>query len=125
MLLLLLAEDPAHYVLIGSGSGLAPYRAMLPEFAYRTAGTDLRVTIVMGVRSPREAFCLHAFTRPTAVYPLRRHLHVRYSRELPTSPKRGEGRGYAQERSPALDLSPSYTMAYLCGNPGMIDAAAG
>lgn len=122
--LLLPARDPAHYVFLGTGTGVGPYRAMLPELARRAAGSPLRVTLVLGVRAPASALYLDEFRAFAAGDPMRRHLYVRYSRELPAAPRPGERHGYVQEALPALDLSPQDSRVYLCGNPGMIDASA-
>jgi len=123
--LLLPAEDPEHYLLMGTGTGLAPYRAMLPELERRAAGRALRVTVVMGVRSPAAALYLDEFRGFVARDPQHRRLRVRYSRVLPDAPAPDEAAGYVQESLPALGLLPATTLVYLCGNPGMIDAAAG
>lgn len=56
-------EDPAHYVFIGTGTGMAPFRAMLPELDRRATVRSLRVTILMGVRAPAERLYYQDFVR--------------------------------------------------------------
>lgn len=122
--LVLPAQDPAHYALIGTGTGLAPYRAMLPELERRAARQALRVTVVMGVRSPRDALYADEFRAFTNADPARRRLLVCYSRELPEPADASARRGYVQDVLTELELGPEDTLVYLCGNPDMIDTVA-
>lgn len=122
--LVLPTQDPAHYALIGTGTGLAPYRAMLPELERRAARQALRVTVVMGVRSPRDALYADEFRAFTDADSARRRLLVCYSRELPDPAGAGDRRGYVQDALAELELDPTDTLVYLCGNPDMIDTVA-
>lgn len=118
--------NPAHYLLIGTGTGMAPYRAMLPELERRAhvAGVALRVTLLMGVREPAD--CLYAtdFLNFVARSPDHRRLLVSYSRTLPVEPAWFERRGYVQDRLRELGPSSQRDRVMLCGNPDMIDTCS-
>ncbi|HSH43349.1 MAG TPA: FAD-binding oxidoreductase [Arenicellales bacterium] len=115
--------DPAHYLLIGTGTGMAPYRAMLPELEKRTraASGRLNVTLLMGVRAPSEALYIEDFLEFVAHAPDRRQLLVSYSRQLPEVPEWFETAGHVQSQLAGLRLSSSEARVMLCGNPEMID----
>ncbi|MDZ7748641.1 MAG: FAD-binding oxidoreductase [Halofilum sp. (in: g-proteobacteria)] len=119
--LILPTSDPARYVLIGTGTGMAPYRSMLPELERRASATGLSVTLVMGVREPADALYADDFRAFVARDPERRRLLVSYSRQLPVVEGRLQARGYVQERLSELELSPDHDRVLLCGNPDMID----
>lgn len=121
--LVLPEKDPAHYLFIGTGTGMAPYRAMLPELERRAraAGGTLRVTLLMGVREPAEALYVEDFFEFAARAPEMRSLLVSYSRRLPDEPGWFEAPGHVQDRLTQLHLSPADDRVLLCGNPAMID----
>jgi len=116
-------EDPAHYLLIGTGTGMAPYRAMLPELEKRARATGgrLRVTLLMGVREPADALYVDDFQEFVARSPDLRRLFVSYSRRVPERPGWFEAPGYVQDRLSQLRLSPADDRVLLCGNAAMID----
>lgn len=115
--------DTEHYLLIGTGTGMAPYRAMLPELEARSrsAAGRLRVTLLIGVRAPSESLYVEDFLEFVAHAPEQRRLLVTYSRVLPQTPEWFEAGGHVQDRLPWLRLSPAGDRILLCGNPDMID----
>lgn len=116
--------DPARYLLIGTGTGVAPYRAMLPELEQRmTQNPDLRVELVMGVRNPQELIYGTEFVSLARDYP-RFSFHACYSRRVPETPQAHEHAGRVNTLFEQLNVDPQRDMAYLCGNPDMVDESA-
>lgn len=121
----ILREDdpPCRYVLIATGTGVSPYRAMLPELERRIDLEDFRVELLLGVRAPDELLYGDEFQQIAEKHPGFK-FHASYSRQLPEQETERVYKGYVQEHLDALELNPETDIAYLCGNPGMIDAAA-
>lgn len=112
-------ETPERLLLVATGTGLAPYRAMLPDLETRARrGTDVHV--VMGVRTPRDLFHAEAFREASAAHE-NLSFHVCYSREMPAEPFGDEQPGYVQRVIEDLAPDPATDLVYLCGNPAMID----
>lgn len=119
--LVLPREDPAHYVFIGTGTGVVPFRAMLPELDRRATVRPFRVTILMGVRGPTERLYYQDFVRFAECAPGARRFLISYSRQMPTEPTRFESVGYVQDLLRNIDLDPDRDRVMLCGNPDMVD----
>lgn len=112
-------EPPCRYVLVGTGTGITPYRSMLPQLADRLSA-GFRAHIVLGVWRREELLFEEDFlARAAASKPL--EFTACYSRELPASPEPWEQAGYVQTQFSRLDLDPESDVVYLCGNPGMVD----
>ena len=115
--------DPARYILMATSTGVTPYHAMLPELSKRIkANPQLRVVILQGVQTQADLlyqadFLAFANQSPQITY--RAHL----SRATPDSIGDSEHLGYVQTSFPELNLNPEEDIVYLCGNPGMVDAA--
>jgi ferredoxin-NADP reductase len=110
------------YLLIGTGTGITPYRAMLPLLAQKMAANpELEVVMVFGARTPAELIYGDDFYAFAAAHPRFRFIPC-FSRELPADPSPDARRGYVQDA--LADLAPDATgdIAYLCGNPNMVDA---
>lgn len=120
-------EQPQRYVLVGTGTGITPYRSMLPELAKRfSANPALSVDLILGVRIKADALFAQEFVDFAKQFPGRFRFHSCYSREQPTSiTEPHEILGRVQDRFPGLALNPTTDIVYLCGNPAMIDAAFG
>ncbi|WP_321527879.1 FAD-binding oxidoreductase [Sedimenticola selenatireducens] len=116
--------DPVRYLLIGTGTGVAPYRAMLPELEQRMSrNPDLRVELVMGVRNPQELIYGTEFATLAKDYP-GFSFHACYSRRMPETPQAYEHDGRVNSLFEQLGVDPQRDMAYLCGNPDMVDESA-
>lgn len=102
---------PGQLVLVGTGTGIAPYRSMIPQLA-ALAGEGKAITTVMGFRYRHECIYAEDFA------PVSRQ-RVCLSREPDLNT--GEYAGHVQGQFDALNLNPEKDIVYLCGNPGMID----
>ena len=111
-------DIPGQLVLVGTGTGIAPYRAMLPELK-ELAGKGVQIKIVMGVRYRHDLIYRADFEALKEL-----DYRVCFSRETETDSAKNEFTGYVQDQFSGLNLNPETDLAYLCGNPGMIDSAA-
>ncbi len=118
--LILRDEQPKRYILVATGTGVTPYRAMLPELLLRAQTHDAKVVILQGVQTPEDLLYPTDFLHYTEQSP---NLEFRayYSRKLPDQPGPHERKGYVQNAFTDLILNPETDVVYLCGNPNMID----
>lgn len=117
-------EEPCRYLLVATGTGVTPYRAMLPELERRVKEEGFRVELFLGVRKPEELLYGEDFQSSAD-----RHegfnFHPCFSRELPEDPGPLVQKGYVQDILETVNPDPENDVVYLCGNPEMIDIAAG
>lgn len=113
-------DPPGRYLLIATGTGVTPYRAMLPELAARIAAGRCEVDLLLGVRHRADLLYGDEFAALAAREP-RFRFRPCLSREAALGT--GEHRGHVQDQLGALALDPARDIAYLCGNPAMVDAA--
>lgn len=112
-------EPPCRYLLVGTGTGITPYRAMLPQLAERLqAGFEAHV--VLGVWRREELLFGADFIAAARAHP-GLGFTACYSRDLPAEPEPWERAGYVQAVYSQLAPDPARDVVYLCGNPGMID----
>jgi len=116
------ADSNRRYLLIGTGTGVTPYRAMLPQLAQLMATRGVEIVLLFGARTPAELIYSEDFYAFAAAHPGFRFVPC-FSRELPDKPHADVRRGYVQEA--LLEFAPNAEgdIAYLCGNPNMVDAA--
>lgn len=114
--------SPARYILVGTGTGIAPYRSMLSELHQRLAASPhLEIELILGVQNRENALYAEDFLAFQKDHP-RFHFHAALSREThPLLPH--EKKGHVQAYFQPLELSPLGDIVYLCGNPNMIDDA--
>ncbi|ALA26058.1 FAD-binding oxidoreductase [Piscirickettsia salmonis] len=126
---LVLQEEPAKRILLtGTGTGIAPYRCMLPQIIEKLATNPaLTITVILGVQYRQDALYAEDF-RNFAKQHERLEFRVCYSREdlkqeqSPTTPLiTDEYSGYVQHQFDGLNMNPDSDIVYLCGNPNMID----
>ncbi len=115
------------YVLIATGTGVASYRSMLPEIDRMMATRPLQIVLMHGVRTTEDLLFADEF----AEFAVRHGDRFRYlpclSRqhpdEAPPLPAGVEPRHcYVQNFLGELALDPVRDIAYMCGNPDMVDA---
>ena len=113
------------YLLIGTGTGITPYRAMLPQLEQLMAGRGVEVVLLQGARTPEELLYGEEFRAFAEAHAGFRYLPC-LSRELPaagSAQAHADVRhGYVQNVLPELSPDPAADIAYLCGNPNMVDA---
>ena len=113
------------YLLIGTGTGITPYRAMLPDLAAQIAARRLEVVLLQGARNPDELLYGDEFRAFAEAHPGFRYLPC-FSRELPPDGslhahpdvRHGYVQNFLAEFTPNADTD----IAYLCGNPNMVDS---
>ena len=113
------------YLLIGTGTGVTPYRAMLPLIAAQIAERGIEVVLLQGARNPEELLYGDDFRAFANAHPQFRFVPC-FSRELPdaASPHAHADvrHGYVQNMLAEFAPNAQADIAYLCGNPNMVDA---
>ena len=118
-----LKDDPScRYVLVATGTGVTPYRSMLPQLAGLLEAGEHEVELMLGVRSQQELLYGEEFSAMAATNAAFGFTAC-YSREMPEESKEWERDGYVQTRFDQLGLDPERDIVYLCGNPNMVDEA--
>jgi ferredoxin-NADP reductase len=115
------ADANRRYLLIATGTGVTPYRAMLPQLAQQIAARGIEVVLLFGARTPQELLYADDFYAFAERHPQFRFVPC-FSRELPASPHPDARRGYVQDALADFVPDPANDIAYLCGNPNMVDA---
>lgn len=114
-------EQPKRYILIGTGTGVTPYRSMLPELAKRIHAHHVDVVLMLGARTPEDLLYRDEFLKYH-----HQHEHFTFmgccSRTVTVPQAEYERQGYVQNHLAALALDPQHDIVFLCGNPNMIDA---
>ena len=122
----LLPQDAnRRYLLIGTGTGITPYLAMLPQLDTLMRTRRVEVVLLQGARTPEELLYGEEFRAFAEAHAGFRYLPC-LSRELPaagSAQAHADVRhGYVQNVLPELSPDPAADIAYLCGNPNMVDA---
>lgn len=113
---------PQRYILIGTGTGITPYRSMLSQLRSLMAVNPIEVVILQGVRTADDLLYGGEFIEFAAHF-VNAKFQACYSRELPANQQNYEFSGYVQDQLQLLNIKPEGDIAYLCGNPHMVDAA--
>ncbi len=114
-------EQPKRYILVATGTGVTPYRAMLPDLAKRLQqGTQ--VVVLLGSRTPEELLYQAEFVSFMSTHPSFQFYGC-CSRNQDTPLLAHQRKGYVQEVFAELELEPQHDIIYLCGNPHMVDDA--
>lgn len=109
------------YLLIATGTGVTPYRSMLPLLARAMEERGVEVVLLQGARTPAELLYADDFRAFADAHPGFRYMPC-LSRELPAGPHPDVRSGYVQQQLAGLAPDPARDIAYLCGNPDMVDA---
>lgn len=114
------------YLLIATGTGVTPYRAMLPELERLIGERGLQVVLLFGARTPAELLYGDEFRAFATTHPDHFRFVPCFSRELPEagSPQAHADvrHGYVQQFIEEFAPDADGDIAYLCGNPNMVDA---
>ena len=96
---------------------------MLPLLEKAMAERGVQIVLLQGARSPGELLYSEDFYSFAE-----KHANFRYvpclSRELPADPHPDVQHGYVQQALAGFTPDPATDIAYLCGNPDMVDACA-
>ncbi|AND70752.1 phenol hydroxylase [Dyella thiooxydans] len=110
------------YLLLATGTGVTPYRAMLPQLAEWLAPGGREAVLIYGARKEAELLYDEEFTAFAAGHPGFTYLSC-LSREARAVPRATDRMGHVQTALPDLAPAAGRDIAYLCGNPNMVDAA--
>ncbi len=119
------ADSNRRYLLIGTGTGITPYRAMLPQIEALIAQRNIEVVLLFGARTPVELLYGDDFRAFANKHPDNFRFIPCFSRELPapgSAHAHAEVRhGYVQQFLAEFAPNAATDIAYLCGNPNMVD----
>jgi len=124
----LMPGDANHrYLLIGTGTGVTPYRAMLPLLAQLIRERGIEVVLLFGARTPQELLYGDEFRAFADAHPENFRFVPCLSRGLPDGsgpgpPHADVRHGYVQQFLDEFAPRADTDIAYLCGNPNMVDA---
>lgn len=115
-------DQNTRYILIATGTGVTPYRAMLPQIEALIASRGCSFVLLYGARNEGELLYgeeFEAFARKHEGFTF----HACLSRGARPNPRPHDRLGYVQDMLAELEPSADGDIAYLCGNPNMVDAA--
>ena len=117
----------SRYLLIATGTGVASYRSMLPDIERLLVERELSIVLMHGVRTPGDLLFADEFCDFAARHGERFRYLPCLSRELPADDAALRGRaevrhGYVQNFLGEVAPRAEGDIAYLCGNPNMVDA---
>ncbi len=114
-------ELPDRLFLVGTSTGIAPYRTMLPLLKnILNSEAEIDVELIIGVTSAEECIFAEDFRAFSSNYP-HFQFNACYSRQKEGTLGEDEYHGYVQDRLEALAPNPKNELVYLCGNPKMVD----
>src|SRR6478735_11806303 len=116
------ADTNARYLLVATGTGVTPYRAMLPQIRALTQSRGCTFALVYGARNETELLYgdeFEAFAREVPGFTF----HPCLSRTPRAVPRPHDRNGRAQVALGELGPNAASDIAYLCGNPNMVDEA--
>ena len=116
------ADSHPRYLLLATGTGVTPYRAMLPKLAKLLAAGDREVVLLYGARSEQELLYGEEFEAFAQAHP-GFTFHGCLSRQPRAVPRPHDRAGHVQNVLAELQPHADRDIAYLCGNPNMVDAA--
>ncbi|MEO7431252.1 MAG: FAD-binding oxidoreductase [Dokdonella sp.] len=116
------ADTNRRYLLVATGTGVTPYRAMQPLIRAWSAKRGCTFALVYGARNEDELLYgdeFEAFARDVPGF----SFHPCFSRSPRAVPRPHDHNGHAQVALGALGPNGEHDIAYLCGNPNMVDEA--
>jgi len=115
------ADANRRYLLVATGTGVTPYRAMLPQLE-KLGQRGAEVALVYGARNEAELLYgdeFEAFARKNPHF----HFYACFSRTPRAVPRPHDRNGRVHVALAELKPDPAHDIAYLCGNPDMVDQA--
>ena len=116
------ADTNQRYLLVATGTGVTPYRAMLPQIRKLTQSRGCTFALIYGARNETELLYgeeFEAFAREVPGF----SFHPCLSRTPRAVPRPHDRQGRAQVALGELGPNAAHDIAYLCGNPNMVDEA--
>lgn len=110
------------YLLVATGTGVTPYRAMLPRIRELTATRGCTFALVYGARNETELLYgeeFEAFAREVPGFTF----HPCFSRAMRAVARPNDRSGRVHVALAELKPDAANDIAYLCGNPDMVDQA--
>ncbi len=121
-LILPTTDLPKQIVLVATGTGVAPYRAMLPQIeTLLKSFPTTQFTLLFGVQYRQDLFYVEDFlslANKEKNFVFRAYLSREENLNAPY-----EQKGYVQSAFTELNLDATNDLVFLCGNPNMIDDA--
>ena len=114
-------DQNRRYLLIATGTGVTPYRAMLPLLEKLIVERGIEIVLLFGARTPEELLYGDDFRAFADAHPQFRFIPC-FSRELPAVAHPDVRHGYVQQFLGEFAPNADTDIAYLCGNPNMVDA---
>ncbi|NCT66480.1 MAG: ferredoxin--NADP reductase [Rhodanobacteraceae bacterium] len=114
------ADTNRRYLLVATGTGVTPYRAMLPQIRTLTQTRGCTFALVYGARTEAELLYgeeFEAFAREVPGFTF----HPCFSRVPRAVPRPHDRNGRVQVALGELGPNAAHDIAYLCGNPDMVD----
>jgi len=116
------ADTNQRYIFVATGTGVTPYRAMLPQLKTLFAKRDIEVVLIYGARNESELLYgdeFEAFARENPQF----RFYACFSRTPRAVPRPHDRNGRVQVALEEIQPDPARDIAYLCGNPDMVDQA--
>jgi ferredoxin-NADP reductase len=116
------ADTNSRYLLVATGTGVTPYRAMLPRIRELIATRGCSFALIYGARNEGELLYgeeFEAFAREVPGFTF----HPCFSREMRAEPRSNDRAGRVHVALQELKPDAAADIAYLCGNPDMVDQA--
>jgi ferredoxin-NADP reductase len=116
------ADTNQRSLLVATGTGVTPYRAMLPQIRALSQTRGCTFALVYGARNETELLYgeeFEAFAREVPGF----SFHPCLSRTPRAVPRPHDRSGRAQVALGELGPNAATDIAYLCGNPNMVDEA--
>lgn len=116
------ADANRRYLLVATGTGVTPYRAMLPRIRELTKTRGCTFELIYGARNEGELLYgeeFEAFAREVPGFAF----HPCFSRTMRAVPRPNDRGGRVHVALAELAPDAARDIAYLCGNPDMVDQA--
>jgi ferredoxin-NADP reductase len=116
------ADTNKRYLLVGTGTGVTPYRSMLPKIREAIATRGCTFELIYGARNETELLYgdeFEAFAREVPGFAF----HPCFSRQMRATPRPNDRSGRVHVALAELKPDAAHDIAYLCGNPDMVDQA--
>ncbi len=117
-MLLLPDTLPTRLILVATGTGVAPFRSMLPQLAKELVITNTSVHLLFGTRNHQELIYADDFRRFADVHTTF-HFKACLSREV--AQQSDEIHGHVQDALKLLQPNSATDHLMLCGNPNMVE----